>query len=167
MVNMIEIYDDFLDEFNFVKIQATLLGKDFPWFYQSETCYEELPNDLNDFQFTHIFYHEGEPKSHMFPLIQPIVSKLNAMAFMKIKANLTTVKPVVRPGIFHPDYLNDNVITSLFYLQNTNGGTLFENGDRIDCMENRLITFPSKLEHAPEYSSDTKTRCVINFNYFK
>jgi hypothetical protein len=164
---MIEIYDNFLDEFDFARIQATLLGKDFPWFYQSETCYEELPNDLNDFQFTHIFYIDGEPKSHLFPLIQPIMSKLDAMAFMRIKANLTTISPIVRPGIFHRDYLNDSVITSLFYLQNTNGGTLFENGDRVDCVENRLITFSGPLEHAPEYSSDTKTRCVINFNYFK
>lgn len=164
---MIEIYDNFLDEIDFVTIQAALLGIDFPWFYQNKTCYEELPDDLNDFQFAHIFYLDGEPKSHLFPLIRPIISKLNAMAFMRIKANLTTVSTVVRSGVFHCDYDNDNVTTSLFYLQNTNGGTLFENGDRVDCVENRLITFRGQLKHAPEYNSDTKTRCVINFNYFE
>ena len=120
---MIQIYDNFLDELDFATIQSKILGVHFPWFYQSETGYEELPNDLNDFQFTHIFYTDNEPKSHMFPLIQPIVSKLNAMAFVRIKANLTTVNPVVRRGIFHRDYLNENITTSLFYLQNTNGGS--------------------------------------------
>ena len=164
---MIQIYDNFLDELDFATIQSEMLGVHFPWFYQSQTCFDEGLEDLNDFQFGHIFYKNGEPKSHLFPLIKPIMSKLNAMAFLRIKANLTTVSPVVRNGTFHCDYLNDNVTTSLFYLQNTNGGTVFKNGERIDCVENRLITFRGQLEHAPEYSSDTKTRCVINFNYFE
>ena len=50
---------------------------------------------------------------------------------------------------------------------NTNNGyTIFEeSGQKIESVENRLVTFPSHLKHAAIESTDLP-RIVMNFNYY-
>ncbi len=165
---MIEIHDKFLDDLDFVKIKSVLLSTYFNWYYNDETVTNESIDDLYDFQFTHIFYSNNKPGSEHFNLLTPIFEKLNIGALIRVKANLTTVTPTVKDRIFHADFPEKkNSTTAIFYLNTTNGGTLFENDDRVDCVENRLIIFKNQLRHAPQMCSDSKIRCVINFNYYE
>lgn len=165
---MIEIHDNFLNPIDFVKLNSVLLSTYFNWYYNDETVANESIDDLYDFQFTHVFYANDKPGSEHFNLLTPIFEKLNIGALIRVKANLTTANPTPRSGIFHADFPErKNSTTSIFYLNTTNGGTLFENGDRVDCVENRLITFRNQLRHAPQMCSDSKIRCVINFNYYE
>ena len=46
------------------------------------------------------------------------------------------------------------------------GSTLFKNKEQVDSIENRMIIFPSKLEHAGTTHTNEKTRAVMNINYF-
>ena len=35
--------------------------------------------------------------------------------------------------------------TSILYMNTNNGYTIFENGDKVESVENRLVTFPNNL----------------------
>jgi hypothetical protein len=49
---------------------------------------------------------------------------------------------------------------------NTNNGyTKFEDGTKVECVANRLLTFPTNIKHCGASCTDEKTRVVINFNY--
>ena len=50
-------------------------------------------------------------------------------------------------------------------MNTNNGWTEFENGDRVDSVENRLVIFDSQMKHAGNTSTDQKIRVLINFNY--
>ena len=64
-----------------------------------------------------------------------------------------------------PQYAN--MKTSLFYLNNTNGPTVFKDGSEVDCVRNRLLTFPSNTIHSGRsHTEGDNKRIVINFNYF-
>jgi ectoine hydroxylase-related dioxygenase (phytanoyl-CoA dioxygenase family) len=50
-------------------------------------------------------------------------------------------------------------------MSTTNGKTYFKDKDPVDCKENRIVIFDSKLYHSSSTSTDSNQRIVINFNY--
>ena len=162
----IEIKDNFLNNYDFELLQKAFLGGLFPWFYAEITAKTYQPKILHDFQFCHTLVYENETTSDYVPFLNPFIEYLKPSYIKRIKANLTTVNDKIRKGIFHRDYDDPNVYTSIYYINSTNGGTLFEDGTRIECVENRLITFSKQPMHAPELHTNSKIRCVINFNYY-
>ena len=46
------------------------------------------------------------------------------------------------------------------------GYTEFEDGTKVESIENRFVTFPSNLHHGGTTCTDQKRRVVINLNYF-
>ena len=51
---------------------------------------------------------------------------------------------------------------------NTNNGyTEFEGGQKVESVANRLVTFPSKIEHCGVSQTDEQTRILINFGYLR
>ena len=59
-----------------------------------------------------------------------------------------------------------NCFTSILYLNTNDGYTEFENGTKIESIENRLITFPLSYRHTGTTCTNNPFRVVINFNYF-
>ena len=57
--------------------------------------------------------------------------------------------------------------TSIFYINTNNGYTKFENGEKVESVANRMVTFSTNLKHTGTSCTDERTRVVINFNYFK
>ena len=55
--------------------------------------------------------------------------------------------------------------TGIFYINNCNGYTKFEKGEKIYSEENKYIEFNSKIKHSGASCTDEKIRIVINFNY--
>ena len=90
-----QIIDNFLSDSDFERIQY-LLSYDFPWYYQESIQSPAWEKDhqfaWTSFQFTHTFYHyqppwSGHPSSY-YPLMEPILDKLNPKVLYKIRANL-------------------------------------------------------------------------------
>ena len=46
-----------------------------------------------------------------------------------------------------------------------NGYTEFENGMKVESVENRWVSFPEDIKHRGTSCTDEKVRVVINFNY--
>ena len=57
--------------------------------------------------------------------------------------------------------------TAIYYINSNDGFTEFENGDTIESVENRLVTFPSRLHHTGTTCTNQKRRVVLNLNYYE
>lgn len=171
MNNKILICDNYLATEDFLRIKNTMLSLDFPWYYHpfiDLAPYQEGYTDYQDnFQFVHYFYAGGFPRGNNMQLLDPITTKINPSALIRVKANLLTRTEQIRKNKFHVDFLLKKSKTAIFYVNSNNGKTIFESGQEVDSVENRLVIFDCNLAHTGTTCTDEKVRCVINFNYYK
>ena len=76
---------------------------------------------------------------------------------------------IVEHGM-HIDFVDgpDNALISILYMNTNNGYTKFESGEKVESVENRLVTFPNSLRHAGSTNNcDAMYRCVMNINWIK
>ena len=161
------IVDNFLNKQYFQALKNTMLSENFCWAYNDVI---EYANDEDKFQFTHCFYREdkGQTSKH-YGVFAPLFQKIKPKEIFKIKANLLTRTPEIVPNRFHTDIQgNWGVIpytTAILYINTNNGYTEFEDGTKIESVENRWIAFPEDTPHRGTSCTDEKIRVVINFNY--
>tara|TARA_R100001460_G_scaffold107732_1_gene156980 strand:- start:97 stop:579 length:483 start_codon:yes stop_codon:yes gene_type:complete len=159
-----KITDNFLDVETFKNIQNELTQKGgwFDWYFNYVTKPDPT---LSEFQFCHMFYN-GTPTAK-YNLIKPIIDKINPFALVRVKANLITRTHKIKEYTFHRDFEYNNLTTAIFYINTCNGYTSFENGKKVNSVENRLVEFDSNLKHTGSSCTNEMIRCVINMNYFK
>ena len=159
---MIEVIDNFLEEDNFKEIEKILMGDKFPWFFND---FKNDSDDINNFQFTHtVVRGNGNIESKFIQYMKPFFDKLNIKKIFRIKINLTTRDHNSFNHLYHTD-VSFQCTTAIFYINSNNGKTIFENGEEVNSVANRMVIFNSNLEHAATSHTDEKTRVVINFNY--
>ncbi len=165
----VEVLDNFLSAEDFQQIKSLLLGDTFPWYYNA---YQNSESDISkgnlyDFQFTHKFYEDKTPQSTFLPYFEPLISKINPLALVRLKANLTTITKERTVSEFHRDLIAEtaDIKTAVFYINTNNGATRFETGEEVSSIENRLAVFNSKLNHAAVSTSNSACRIVLNLNY--
>ena len=67
---------------------------------------------------------------------------------------------------YHHDVNHDDIFTLLLYLEDSNGGTQFEdNGRKIMSKRNRAIIFPARIQHQTVMQTNTLFRMNININF--
>ena len=158
-----EVIDNFLTTEQHKELYDWLLtSRNFPWFYNPTVVGTDAEKET-EYQFTHIFYLNGETTSTFFPLVEPILEKLNVLTTLRIKANLSprTIKNI--ESGYHIDTFEKSK-TIVYYVNSNNGYTKFENGDKVESIENRLLIFDSSMSHTGASCTDEKVRSVINFN---
>tara|TARA_R100001244_G_scaffold119029_1_gene88719 strand:- start:196 stop:735 length:540 start_codon:yes stop_codon:yes gene_type:complete len=176
-----KIIDNFLDKESFKKLQSTLLSDAFPWFYNPSKVVARDQARLSpikgyeseeSLQFTHIFldnerhYNWSNWTDHM----TPILDKIKPRAWIRVKASLSTInsKPLVGGWHYdmgHEDDPSTDTTTSILYINTNNGYTMFENGEKVLSLENRLVTFPNNVLHTGVSQTDTKIKITLNLNY--
>ena len=107
--------------------------------------------------------------SPYFNIAIPIVNKLDARSWVRIKSNLRPRTFTTVHTHFHTDFPSpkyDGLTTSIFYANTNNGYTEFEDGTKIESVANRLLSFPYDAMHRGICCTDEPCRIVINFNYF-
>ena len=168
-----KIEDDFLAQEDFDKIQDLIMGDNFAWFYKPTIDYPEEEYNERKFQFSHLFYGDSIPQSPFMNELNPILNIIKPISIYRIKANLLTRTPDIIENSFHVDIgaLKNSPeklkqwTTSIFYMNTNNGYTKFEDGTKVECIANRMLTFPSNMKHTGTSCTDEKRRIVINFNY--
>jgi hypothetical protein len=166
-----KIIDNFLDEQNFLALKNVLLGSNFSWYLNSIKVKNKTTiNAKFNYQFVHAFYTDHAPKSQYIELINPIISALNPSALLRIKANLTPSTDKIIEYDYHRDFETPHRfdgMTAVFYVNTNNGYTIFENGEKVSSVENRMVIFDSNILHTGTTCTDEKVRCVLNFNYYE
>jgi hypothetical protein len=103
-------------------------------------------------------------------LIEKLQLKRN-QSILRIKINATPRTSSIEETELHYDIISDrdqsvrphNV--AIIYLNSNDGYTLFEDGTKVESVENRCVIFPGSLKHAGTSCTDTQLRMVLNINY--
>ena len=170
-----KVFDNFLGKKEFAEIEEVMMGEEFPWFYKPSKVLKddsELKNHTGDlrynFQFLHMFYTNSMPQSNFFPLLSPLLNKIDPFALLRAKANLTTrTEKIIEYG-YHTDYPDKKDFKSaVFYINTNDGATVFENGEKVQSVANRLVVFDTNMMHTGTSHTDEKTRVLINLNFYE
>ena len=176
---MIEVTDHFLDRKSYRKIADFLLKDQCEWTYNDAKVNPESNDELNDYQFIHLFYscHSVTGKgihkiSKHIDILTPLIDKMQFIALHRIKANLEPIKSERYKSQFHYDLAFQDkpcssMTTAIYYINSNDGYTEFETGEKVRSVANRFVKFPSDIKHRGVSQVDTKVRCVLNCNYFE
>ena len=168
------VQDNFLDPQQFFELQRGMCGGEFPWYWQPNVAYDIVPDELlecdklDNWQFSHMLYWLDAPQSTWYKEARILLDAMqpNITALMRVKANCNPVtKEPIGHG-YHTDINQSESTTSIFYLNTNNGYTKFEDGTKVDCVANRLVTFPNSIRHTGVTCTDKKNKIVVNINYF-
>ena len=156
-----KIINNCLNKKKLVTIQNLMINNEFPWFITWG-----ISNAKNkDYQFTHTFHNGLNITSGYFNLIDPLIKILKPSSFIRIKANLLLkTNEIIKHG-YHTDNKVEKSKTAIFYINNNNGFTQFENNEISKSEENKLIIFDTDQKHTGTTCTDALFRIVINFNY--
>ena len=83
----LEIIDNFLPERDFSVIQSVLLGHLFPWYWNGGSIHDKNFVNQGQPQLTHSIFKDGV-RSKFYDPFNPVLKKLQAVALVKIRANL-------------------------------------------------------------------------------
>jgi Rps23 Pro-64 3,4-dihydroxylase Tpa1-like proline 4-hydroxylase len=159
-----KVVDNFLPKEDFLKIQSLLSSWDFPWYYQSKINLSHTEDDL-DCYFTHMIFEKQKGYSNFYPSLLPLLNKINFKALIRVKCNIYSKTDKVEIHKPHIDY-DFKHKGAIFYINTNDGGTILENGKKIDSVENRILFFDSYKKHSSTSTSNAKSRINININYF-
>ena len=140
-----------------------------PSFFDKVTDIEPV-RPINSWVLSHILW-QGSMGSPALPLFGKLLDKINPIAIWRIHATLTLQQEKRTRSPFHIDYGDEplehnSLITSIFYINTTNGPTILEDGTEIECRANRLLSFPYETYHAAVLCTDSPYRIIVNLNYF-
>ena len=171
MNDNIKVYDNFLSKEEFIPLQDFLLGEDCPWYFNRFTTFRperSIDAAIAAFnegcKFTHTFWRDMQgPTSPYYDKLLPLLDRCGAKHVVKIKANLLLKTSQVIPHIFHTDTGVD-CTTVVYYLNTCDGFTHFEDGSKIETLENRAVIFNSQIPHGGSTTTNADNRVVLNIN---
>ena len=74
-------------------------------------------------------------------------------------------KEIIEHG-YHVDHPYLNAKTASFYLNTCDGYTAFEDNQKVESKENRIVIFNSSKKHTGTSVTNSNRRVVLNLNYF-
>lgn len=167
MKNKVKIVDNFLNEDNFSMIKKIMFNKHFPWYYANGVT-STSNNSNGHFMFGHVFFdYETKNKitSHLYDsVIKPILEKIKNKELLRAKANCYTRNNKQIKHNYHIDNIIEHNVL-IFSLNDCNGYTEFESGDKIESVENRACFFNGKLKHRSVTQTNKNLRINLNLNY--
>jgi len=170
----IKIIDNFLDKDAHQKMLDDIGHLHLQ--YHTPVVYEQSLNlksntQKYDWQMVHIFYDHPFGISPQFEFVAPFIEVLQPMILIRVKLNLTTCTETILEHGLHIDInpVEDARImrSAVYYLNTNNGYTVFESGEKVESVANRLLDFPANLKHSGTTCTDTKTRLALNTVYIE
>ena len=154
-----QVIDNFLSEGEFKNLRDYISSTSFPWYFGLVTTDSKIA------QFVHTFYANDAPTS-TWPHVEFFRLRLNMASLVRIKVNLNprTETVQVHKDAFHTDY--PDITTAVYYLNTCDGYTLFEDGTKVNSIENRIVIFDSNVRHTGTSCTNESGRLVMNINYF-
>jgi len=156
-----KVIDNFLREDEFKTLRTYISSTEFPWYFGKVVT----GNKGESAQFVHTFYVNDTPTS-TWPHVAFLRGRLNIASLVRIKVNLNprTETLQVHKDSFHIDY--PDITTAVYYLNTCDGYTLFEDGPKVNSVENRIVIFDSNMRHTGTSCTNEAGRLVMNINYF-
>jgi len=169
-MEQIRIIDNFLPENVFKDFKNIFFDSKFPWYFSKVSVIE----GDNFPKFSHIVYIDMEPQSFVWEMIKSIlINKLQLeinQSILRVKVSAIQKTSDIKKTSLHYDIVSyDNQVlphnVAIIYLNSNDGYTFFENGAKIESIENRCIMFSGDLKHAGTSCTDSDLRVILNINY--
>jgi hypothetical protein len=159
---MIKVIDNFLPTEDFLNIKNSIESPYFDWYFNTSVVgYKE---HLRSGQFTHTFYYKYGTRNS-FVVLDKLIKKINPISIIRIKANLSYIGDSISEHGLHTDFDDKRITTGIFYINNNNGYTKFENNKIVESVENRFVSFNCSLKHTGTNCTNAQRRIVLNLNY--
>lgn len=159
-------------------IENVITNESMSWYWNDNTTYEyEAALTPKDFQFTHVLYLNGRIQSELFDLARLIIHVFEAKTNIDVKSVIRAkINLMVNSSwtdeelnkIIHLDSDNENSISLVYYVSDSDGDTVLYGHDGTTVVElaspikGDLIYFKSNTPHRPTPPKDHKRRLVIN-----
>lgn len=163
--SQLSVIDDFLPDDIFSSMRERMLSNSFPWYFYPYRTYEDRDGGIHDCQMNHTFYQDEAWNSDAHWAVDPVLSIVDPKVIVRIKANLTFPADSVKDCGMHTDFDNSLITTGILYLTETDGGTVFADGEFVESVPNRFAYFNATKAHSAQTFTNAKVRCVINFNF--
>ena len=158
----VEVIKDFIKPHTLKKLQNTLLGNYFPWYYNDFVGKLE---DTKGYFFNHLLFRDNKIEGSFFNQIAlPLIGQLKFNNLIQIRINCYTREAKPFKGMWHVDNTLEHKV-ALWSLNTCNGYTEIKDKGIFKSIENQLIIFDGNLKHRSCSQTDTKTRINININY--
>ena len=160
-----EVYDDFLEQSYFNNIKKMITDHNLPWYTTREIG---TKTDLieNLYYQTHTFFeHYRIYSPEWFDKLIPLINKLDVKALVRIRANMYAGRENISVHGYHVDCVY-KCKAALLYINDNDGYTEFEKGDKVESKANRLVIFNANERHRSTNCTNAYARFNINFNYF-
>ena len=159
------------------KLNGTILGLTFPWYWSSDKIIRTAP-DNQLFQFAHRLVTNSKGVSQYSSLIDPILFFLRKKTSIKIK-NIVRIKTNLIPrtvtsdeweyNVIHQDaHEEGNFISVIYYVHDCDGDTTIYADDKKTIVDrntpkkNSCYVLNSKTWHRATPPKENKRRVVIN-----
>ena len=174
LMSKVEIIDNFLNEEDFEELRKFLMSPRSQWRFVDFIAHKDGRDNDKDGYFVHSFTDRDPNTFKERFLISPdyqkvsrlmecIKKKLNYSQILRVRSSLYPRREKQKPDPFHVDY-NFNHKVCIFYVNTNNGFTLFENGEKVNSVANRLLIFEGLEKHCSVVQTDTTARYIININ---
>ncbi len=173
-MSKIEIIDNFLSQSEFEELKTFLMSPRSQWRFVNFIAHKDGRDGDKDGYFVHSF-RDCDPKTFKdrFPispnyqvidnLMVGIKKKVKFKQILRIRSSLYPRREKQIPDPFHVDYQFNHKVC-IFYVNSNNGYTLFENGDKVESVANRLMIFDGTEKHCSVVQTDEPARYIININ---
>jgi hypothetical protein len=166
-----EVVDNFLDKKEFEKVYNVLCASNFNW-----NIVEQLNHqNKDDICFAHpLIQNYTSISSYVEDLIKPIMMRRkkdfnnSVLEVYRSKVNLFLKSEQNKKYGLHNDIEKySNYETIIYYVNDNNGGTGFEDGMFIKQKANRALIIYGRVLHESIGQTDTNKRINININYYR
>lgn len=174
-----KIIDNCVSKFLADEIESIFLDQYTNWWYDSTTA-GGIPKTYTDknfyetFQFVHPIIDNGRHDSLYSPIVLKIADtvfstlKIEILNYRRIKVNQLLKSTNNNSHPPHVDDLADNMISMVYYVNETDGPTYFFNKEwqcveKVQPKKNRCVVFASNNLHASSSPTLSNRRLVINF----
>jgi len=155
--------ENFLSKEEHKKILDIASGENISWYYTDSIILED--KNKNDFMFSHAFFWDNEIKSDYYEtFVMTIMNKIQHKKILRAKLNCYTKREEHFKHGFHIGAKQPHIV-ALYCVNNNNGYTEFEDGNKFKSIANSVILFNGKLKHRSVNQTNTKQRLNININY--
>ena len=178
---IVEIFDNKISEETQLYLKNNICENKFPWYYIPETVGAIKENDK--YQMVHMLIVEGEPTSEFaYDIIKcfEFLPEFKTHKVLRAKLNMNFQYKKKNMELPHIDSPNPNHISYLYYVNESDGPTLFypygsvlpyfynetnENKASVDFKQGRLVRFPSNLLHSSSLPYKYENRVVLNLMF--
>ena len=161
-----KIFDNFLSDEDFDNLLEGVTHDLFPWYWGEVVSEDSLDVDpIYNYQLQHTFFNNGRIRSDYFKYVVPILEKLDVRVIHRVKINSNPMAPEVIEHGFHVDNEFRRSSTAIFYLNDNDGYTKFECGEKVKSVANRLVLFDTDIEHTGTTCTNAPRRIVMSINF--